>query len=220
MKAMSSAYAQYPESITRARRRGQLLAGQRGFVLIATMLLLIVMTLLALAMFRNIDVQELVASNVREKQRAFHAAVDAEQYAEYWLSINDNALSMPATCSGVTSANTAVVQICSNVLPTVVDTGVTTLPWTIGGNPVGFTYNPGNGGDMTISNGGGINSYYGLPTFYISALPNASATNGQQLYQIDSWGYGGSSGTVAEIETTWQVTLQVNSNVQGGSTGN
>ena len=37
-------------------------------------------------MFRSFGMQEKIAGNMREKQRALQAAVSAEQYAEWWLS--------------------------------------------------------------------------------------------------------------------------------------
>ena len=193
-------------------------ARTRGIVLVSTLLLLIVMTIIALAMYRNIDVQEMIAGNVREKQRAFQAATDAEQFAEYWLSINDNALTASATCGGVSSANASQVQICSNLLSTVVDGGVTSVPWQIGGAPVGFSYNPGNN-DITAA-AGGQNTYFGIPNFYISVLSNSSQSYNGPVLQVDAWSYGGNNTAVAEVESTWQVEYQVNSNIQGGATGN
>jgi len=59
---------------------------QRGLVLVSSLLLLLVVTMLALAMFRSMGLAEKISGNVREKQRALHAAVVAEQYAEWWLS--------------------------------------------------------------------------------------------------------------------------------------
>ena len=58
---------------------------QRGMVLISSLLLLIIITILALSMFRSLSTQEKIAGNVREKERALHAAVSAQQYAEWWL---------------------------------------------------------------------------------------------------------------------------------------
>ena len=50
---------------------------QHGIVLIASLLLLLVITILALAMFRSMGLGEKIAGNVREKQRALHAAAVA-----------------------------------------------------------------------------------------------------------------------------------------------
>ena len=59
---------------------------QHGMALITGMLLLIVLTILAMSMFRGYGTQQKIAGNVREKNRAVSAAVSAQQYAEYWLS--------------------------------------------------------------------------------------------------------------------------------------
>ncbi|HUE12144.1 MAG TPA: PilX N-terminal domain-containing pilus assembly protein, partial [Steroidobacteraceae bacterium] len=59
---------------------------QRGMVLVTALLLLIVVTLLAVGMFRSFGLDEKIAGNVREKQRALNAAETAEEYAEFWLA--------------------------------------------------------------------------------------------------------------------------------------
>ena len=60
-------------------------APQRGFALMTSILLLFIITILALSMFRGFATQEHIAGNLREKERALHAATSAEQYAEWWL---------------------------------------------------------------------------------------------------------------------------------------
>ena len=62
--------------------------GQRGVVLVVSILLLLVMTILAISMFRSYGSEEKIAGNTRDKERAFNAAVSAQQFAEYWLSSN------------------------------------------------------------------------------------------------------------------------------------
>lgn len=67
-------------------RIGRTALAQRGMALITSLLLLVVMTILALSMFRSYGMQEKIAGNVREKQRALNAAVSAQQYAEWALT--------------------------------------------------------------------------------------------------------------------------------------
>jgi len=126
--------------ITRANRPPQL---QRGVVLVTSLLLLLVVTIMALAMFRGFGIQERVAGNMREKQRALQAAVSAQTYAEQWLIANAGTLP-PTVCSTVMNAIAQQGQICSNQLWVSLPVGVTvtTLPWQIGGNNVGVTYVP------------------------------------------------------------------------------
>ena len=99
--------------ITRAYRPPQL---QRGVVLVTSLLLLVVVTIMALSMFRGFGIQEKMAGNMREKQRALQAAVSAQTYAEQWLIANSGT-SPPVVCAApVQSANAQQGQICSNQL--------------------------------------------------------------------------------------------------------
>ena len=95
---------------------------QRGMVLVTALLMLIVVTILALAMFRSFGLDQKIAGNLREKQRALSAAETAEQYAEYWLTGGGgSANSGMVVCTSVAPASAP--QICSNAL-----TSATSLP--------------------------------------------------------------------------------------------
>jgi len=178
----------------------------RGFVLIASLLLLLVMTLLALAMFHSFGIQELVAGNVREKQRALQSALAAEQYAEIWLTAPGNVLTNTVDCSTVTLQSysaTSVPYICLKPISSVVS--VTSVPWKIGGAEVGFTFFPGAttaNGDLTVSQAGGLNSYYQVPRFYIGLL---SSNASQAVYRIDAWNWGGTTNTASVVEANYTV---------------
>jgi type IV pilus assembly protein PilX len=176
-------------------------AAQRGVALITGLLLLLVMTLIAVAMFHGFGDQEQIAGNTREKQRALNSAVSAEQYAEWWL-INGS-VTPSATCNTLVTAD--VGQVCSNAL-----TNYATVPWTISGAQVGVSYTPfaqsqtitgPEGSNGTASQG----TYYGYPVFYITDL---GATNSGHLYQVDAYGYGGSANALAEVESTYLVINQ------------
>jgi type IV pilus assembly protein PilX len=167
-------------------------------VLVTSLLLLIIVTILAVGMFRSFGLDEKIAGNVRDKQRALNAAETAEQYAEYWLSGGNG--STPITCSSLVAAS--VGQVCSNTLPTVV-TNVANLPWQISGANVGVTYAPTLPTPMNTTTPGST-YYYATPVFYISYLgPTANGLG--QLYQIDAAGYGGSPDTAAVVESTYMV---------------
>jgi len=176
---------------------------QRGIVLVSSLLLLLVVTIIALSMFRSFGIQEKIAGNMREKQRALQAAVSVQQYAEWWLS--NNGSGTPSTpCSALLSANLNEGQICSNQLPVI--TSVTSVPW--GGTaPIGVTYTPpgmlvGSSTSSTILNP----TYAAAPTFYISDMgASADASIPGEIYQIDAVGYGGNSNTVAVVESTYAV---------------
>jgi type IV pilus assembly protein PilX len=182
---------------------------QLGMVLITTMLLLVVVTLLALAMFRGVGLEERIAGNTMEKQRALQAAVSAQQYAEQWLA--NNVLSTPAVdCSAQASSSTGTPAICTDILANSLDSGtVSNVPWYIGGGQVGYSYNPVNAstssGYFTVSTSGGLATYYAAPVVYISQLgPDATLGNAID-YRIDAWSYAGAPNTVAVVESTYQV---------------
>ena len=183
---------------------------QSGMVLISSLLLLIVVTIIALSMFRSFGIQEKIAGNMREKQRALSAAVSAQQFAENWLMAN--ATSAPVDCvAGVLNGNAGFGQICSNATAlskVVPGNDVTTVPWTIGGAPVGVSFLPTG---MSLSNTPSVSTgatYYGTwgPTFYISDMgPSVDPTIPGEIYMVDAYGYGGTAATVAVVESTYAV---------------
>lgn len=179
-------------------------AAQRGMALITGLLLLLVVTLIAVSMFHGFGVEEQIAGNTREKQRALNAAVSAQQYAEWWL-INGS-VPPTVTCSNLVSSDSG--QVCSNVL-----TNFATVPWTLNSAQVGVTYTP-FAQSQTIS-GASVNpsqgSYYGAPVYYITdvgSMVNPTTGNSGELYQVDAYGYGGTAKAVAEVESTYLVTNQ------------
>lgn len=185
---------------------------QRGMVLIASLLLLLVVTIMAIAMFRGYGLQEKIAGNLREKQRAFHAAQTAELYAETWLTSGNNATSTPVTCNSVLNANLGEGQICSNVLTQYV-ADVRNIPWQITSGtslvPVGVTYTVlDTATPMTVTQTSGLGTYYGAPTFYISYL-GASPTGQGSVFQIDAYGYGATPSAASVVESTYLVGPEV-----------
>ena len=68
-------------------------------MLVSSLLLLLVVTIVALSMFRSFGIQEKIAGNMREKQRALQAAVTAQQFAEVWLANNGGNPSSAVACS-------------------------------------------------------------------------------------------------------------------------
>jgi type IV pilus assembly protein PilX len=188
-------------------------SSQRGMVLVSSLLLLIVVTIIALSLFRSFGIQEKIAGNMREKQRTLSAAITAQQFAETWLMNNVTTSASVACVAGVLNGNVGQGQICNTAtaLPAVVPGGdVTTVPWTIGGNPVGITYLPNNMPISTTTSFSAANvanpSYYGTPTYYISDMgPSVDPTIPGEIYQIDAYAYGAAAGTVAEVESTYVV---------------
>ena len=193
--------------------KSQRARSQRGMALISAMLLLIVVTILAVSMFRSYGMQEKIAGNTREKQRAMNAAVSAQQYAEWWLSTGTAPASAP--CTGLVAAT--VGQVCNNTLESM--TPVSTVPWMNGAAQVGVTFTQFastaiNSQVMNVTGTTGtpsMGSYYAAPVFYIADLGPMQPASGLtgELYQIDAVGYGGTANSVAVVESTYLVSTKV-----------
>jgi len=168
---------------------------QQGMVLITALLLLIVVTILAVGVFRSFGLDEKIAGNVREKHRAVNAAETAEEYAEWWLAAGNAGPGPGVVCTPPLVAAT-VGEVCSNVMT---NAAALPMPWS-----VGVSYTPAAPTAMNITTAGGQDTYYYSPTFYISYLGPSPAGQGT-VYQIDAAGYAGSPDTAAVIETTYLV---------------
>jgi type IV pilus assembly protein PilX len=175
--------------------------------LITSLLLLLILTMLAVSMFRSYGVQERIAGNTRDKQRARSAAISAQQFAESWLSTTTSSLS-PAACAGIVPS-TGPIPVCSP--STTLD--FTVVPWTVGVTYTQFTANAINGVSNVVktTNATGDTatqaaSYYASPMFYITDLgPAPLGIPGGEVYQIDAVGYGGTANTVAVVESTYVI---------------
>lgn len=175
---------------------------ERGMALVSSLLLLVVVTLLALAMFRGFSIQGRIAGNVREKQRALTAAQSAQQYAEWWLSQGSNAAITPQACDTALDANLNQGQICSNPLDS-----VTSVPWKADDALQGVHYTPTPMlGKVTETSDAG--TFFSRPTFYITDL-GTSADGQGEIFQVDAAGWGASPNSVAVVQSTFQVTTGV-----------
>ena len=171
----------------------QLRSAQKGMALITGMLLLIVVTILAMSMFRGYGTQQKIAGNVREKNRAVSAAVSAQQYAEYWLNTTTT-LPAGGDCSGISVS--PIPQVCTN------NPDFTVVPWTLNAKPVGVSFNTFNNLTKVNRESPGNGTYYSAPMFYITDLGAAASGTGE-VYQIDATGWGGTADTVAVVESTF-----------------
>jgi len=171
---------------------------QLGMVLITALLLLIVVTILAVGMFRSFGLDEKIAGNVREKHRALNAAETAEQYAEWWLASGNG--SQGIACTIIVPAATG--QVCNAPLGGAgVDISAVPMPWTAG---VSYTP-PAPSAATAMNSGGGQNAYYATPIFYITYLGPSPTASAGSVFQIDAAGYAGSSDTAAIVESTYMV---------------
>jgi type IV pilus assembly protein PilX len=175
-------------------------ARQRGMALITSLLLLVVVTILAVSMFRSFTIEGKIAGNVREKQRALLAAESAQQYAEWWLTQGANAGILSSICTQPMNANTGEGQICANTLPSLLGVG---RIGNVGSWPAFVTsYTPPN---MNVTQTAAQGTYYQTPMFYISDLGPDKDGSGGEVFQIDATGYGASADTLAVVESTFVV---------------
>jgi len=184
----------------------------RGMVLITSLLLLVVVTILALAMFHGVGLEYRIAGNNLDKQRSMQAAESAQEYGEQWLMANApqdygaaEVWGVPCAASNFSGATNPVM--CSNSLYSTLS-NVGAVPWTLtsGGvsGTLGVSYNPG--GALTQSSSGGQNTVSQLPVIYVSRLGYDLGTANSIDFTIDAWAYGGSSSTVSVVESVYRVT--------------
>jgi type IV pilus assembly protein PilX len=180
-------------------------SNQRGIVLISSLLLLMIVTIFAITMFRSFGIQERIAGNTRDKERARGAAMTALQYAEWWITQN-NFVNAGNCVTGLYNANASQGLVClrSTGLNVMVP-DVTVVPWTNGATEIGTVYTPPN---MNTTNAANPDYYFRAPRFYISFVGyfDHGAGGCGNLYQIDAWGNGTSPNTVAVVESNFQAT--------------
>jgi type IV pilus assembly protein PilX len=189
-------------------------SGQRGIVLISSLLLLMIVTIFAISMFRSFGIQERIAGNTRDKERARAAAMTALQYAEWWLT-QSNYLNAGNCVPGLLNANANQGLVClKNTGLNVFVADVTVVPWTNGAAEIGTVYTPPN---MNTTNAANPDYYFRAPRFYITFIGYFDHAVGGcgNLYQIDAWGNGSSSNTVAVVESTFQATYSACKGVNG-----
>lgn len=180
-------------------------ASQRGMALLSSMLLLMIITLMALAMFRGVNTGEKIAGNLREKDRALHSAEAAQQYGEWWLLQGSNvALGSVSCVAGVLTATALNPngQICATGQSAQAMFGDMTLPanWTTRTEylPQGMSVTagtPGANGDVV---------YAQVPAFYIADL-GLAADGAGEAYQVAAYGFGASTGSIAVVESVYEV---------------
>jgi type IV pilus assembly protein PilX len=191
---------------------------QRGVILVTAMLLLIVVTIMALSMFRGYGAQERLAGNTRDKQRALAAAISAQQYAEFQLA--SGAAPLPGVCpAGILPSG---MQVClPPPAPAPLPNFAAWPVWPSGVTYSVFTSNAINGVSNVISATGTRDtatqsaSYVQAPVFNVIDLgPNApGALPAGEVYQVDAVGFGGTSNTVAVVESTFVIGSNTPSNL-------
>jgi type IV pilus assembly protein PilX len=170
---------------------------QQGLVLVTSLLMLVVVTLLAVALFRSFGTDEKIAGNTREKHRALNAAETSEQAAEAWLAAGNG-------LAAVACATPALVypasQICTQTMQQQ-SLDPTVLPWTMG---VKYT------APTMVTGSTGAGTYISPPQYYIAFLGSHSVSNfTTSYYQIDAVGYGANANAAAVVEATYTTTASI-----------
>lgn len=172
---------------------------QAGIALITSLLFLIMLTLLALPLLRSFGLEEKIAGNTREKERAFQVAENALQYSEWWLVDRQPADGIDCTSPPPVGAND--VRVCNQVLTNPADPsgwqGATQY------TPPQFTVAAGGGTNAGAFGNSDIN-YASVPGLYVAYL-GASPDSSETFFSINSAGYGGGSDTAAVVQSAFKL---------------
>ncbi|MDE2369731.1 MAG: pilus assembly protein PilX [Burkholderiales bacterium] len=179
----------------------------RGVVLATSLILLVVLTVVAITVFKSFGVLQLISGNAREKQRSLESAQAALAYGEWFLKQGIVGVGVPCTSVAYPAfTTTAGVGICGDALP-----NPTALPWAsdIGsiGSSVAFA-------GMTVSTTGGVGTFYADPKVYIQYIGLTQDGKMNPMFQVTAAGWGGNANAVSVVQSTY---VLVNNNVDAGN---
>jgi type IV pilus assembly protein PilX len=163
---------------------------ERGYVMVVSLLILLLITVMSITMARSFFLEEGMAGNLREKNRSFAAAQAALRYGEWYASQGGT----PASCSTLTGAITA--QLCTNAV-TVNATPNASTP------PLATYISLPTSAYLSVATGGGKDTFYAQPGFYVQFI--GLTLHSVAIYQITAFGYGGSLNSVSVVQSTYQV---------------
>ena len=170
---------------------------QNGFILIASLFLLAIMTMIGISMFGGFSTDERMSGNFREKSRAREVAQTALNSAANWMSIAGNTYNgnwvAGATCTAI--SNTGIV--CSNALAT----PATPSSWTSY-----VTYDPFAPLSVKVNPLGGKGSYAAIPNYYIQYLGQNSASSA--MYLTTASAVGGNAASTSVLQAVYLVTVK------------
>ncbi len=191
---------------------------QNGMALLTTLLILVMLTLLAVSMFRGYGLQQKIAGNIREKERAFQAAQSGLQFSESWLSGSVSQISRTKSegqngdaCTATANVNHGdAMRICQSTLsnPANPANWIGHLVYT----PVSLKVGSG-GGTVTDGNANLDINYAAAPQMYVSYI-GKSADGKDTLYSVTASGYGGSQNSVTVVQSI----IAIRPKVSGKST--
>lgn len=168
---------------------------QRGFILVASLVILLIMSIVGVSMYRGAALQEKISGNLKDKTRALQAAQATLRHAEALLAqSNTNPLALANSCNAALTAPT----VCGNGV------SIQNAPTAALTNGYTDTAPPGITA-ADISTTGGDGTYYAYPQFYIQYLGLTSTGQGQ-IYKITALAYGGSAAAVSIVQSTYELT--------------
>ncbi|RFO98894.1 hypothetical protein DIC66_03215 [Rhodoferax lacus] len=180
---------------------------QKGFVLFAVMIFLIIMSMLGISMFGGFIKDQKISGNLNEKQRAIEASQAGLDAVQFWMLQPGNIFSgvwnTGINCTSTTQTGASAV-VCSNALAS-----PATLPWSSSN-----TFQPPN---MTVIAGGGANSYASQVNYHIQFMGPTpiSPTAPKAYYKVTSTAQGGNATAAAVVETIFEVTVSAR-DISGG----
>lgn len=185
---------------------------ERGMALVASLIILLLMTILGLSIMKSNNSYEKNSGNTRDKQRALQAAQDALLYGEWWLnnnSVNNTTCSKTAVPTKLQICNYDPLQSTANIAA-----NVQWFSYTPTGIKPQSSGNTTNGGLVTPGSSTSDILYAKSPGLYINCIsPCTSLPTGQLLYRVTAIGYGGvggANGTVAIVQSIYAAGSPVN----------
>lgn len=172
---------------------------QKGFVLYTALIMLVIMSLLAIYMYKGFIQDQKISGNLREKERAIDAATTALDNVEYWLAQPGNTYTgnfiTGVSCSSANQSGSAYV-VCSNALA-----NPTTLPWS-SSNTFSHSY-------ISVNASGGQNKYAAGTNVYIQYLGSVdsgpSSPADTATYLVTATAQGGNATAATVIQSVYQV---------------
>ena len=184
----------------------------RGIALVTALVILLILTLIGLTMFRGFGLQQKIAGNTREKERAFQAAQNALEFGEWWLVNGTQGTSRPSTGGPCASSQSTAVTtqsamfVCSGALATPSDPS--TWPAVLSYTPPPMVVKAGGGTTTDAYKNSDIN-YSQAPGIYINFQNRVidSRGNTTNVYTVTAVGFGGSNNATSVVQSVYAVTV-------------
>ena len=168
---------------------------QRGFSLVVSLVMLLLMTLLGLVLMRNLIVNQNAAGNLAEKQRAIDAAQTGMDAVQFWLAqpgnVYNGSWNTGVDCSQ-NQPSASSPTVCSNAAPM-----PDPLPWD--------QASQFQAAAMQVQTTGGVGTYAAAVQYHVQYLGSTTVNPPTALYKVTAAGQGGNATAKAVIESVFQV---------------